>query len=300
MTSFFCILPKIQLIAVTGEKAATFLQGQLTCDIRDITSTQARRAAYCTPKGRVLATCRVLQYLSHFYLLLPAEMAEPVIARLKKYAIFSAVGLARDETFAVMGCVGAEIGETLAVWFGDLPTEPDSAIFSKELLLVRTQDAKNIPRFELIGRKEAIDSLREKLSQKYPEEASEIWQLSEIQAHIPTLYPNTSDLFTPQMLNYPALQGVSFKKGCYTGQEVIARTHYLGKAKRHLSLLQLHSTMLPAPGDPICDAAGQQVGTVVEAGIQEKAQCYILAVMQDAAWGEGKKLYWKSYSCLKL
>jgi folate-binding protein YgfZ len=299
MTSFFCILPEIQSVVVTGDKAATFLQGQLTCDVRDITLTQTRRGAYCTPKGRVLATCRVFQYRAHFYVSLPAEIAEPVIARLKKYAIFSAVDLAQDDAFAVIGCVGAEIGEALAVWFDGLPAEPDSAIFSKDVLLVRTQDAKKVPRFELIGRREAIDSLRAKLAEKYAEKASEIWQLSEIQAHIPTIYAHTSDLFTPQMLNYPALQGVSFKKGCYTGQEVIARTHYLGKAKRHLCLLQVENEELAVPGDPICDAAGQQVGTVVEAARQQKTQCLLLAVMQDAALEEGKKLYWKERGCVQ-
>jgi len=291
MNSFFCTLPNLQLIALEGEKSAAFLQGQVTCDVREISQNQTRRGAHCSPKGRVLSTFRVLQFNTCFYLLAPAVMSDLVIEQLKKYAVFSKVNLVRDNSLKVMGCAGTEISQTLAALFGDLPTEADQAIAQENLLLIRVQDENTTPRFEIIGTSDSVDKLRSTLQKNHSEKTTELWQLSEINAVIPAIYPTTRDLFTPQMLNYPALNGVSFKKGCYTGQEIIARTHYLGQAKRHLQRLQLTSDLLPLPGDTLHTKEQQAVGIVVDAASLNTATCLVLAVVQDEAMAAA--LYWQ-------
>ncbi len=283
MNSFFSPLPNYQLIAVTGDKAATFLQGQITCDVRDINPTQTRRGAHCSPKGRVLFTFRVLEFQTRLYLLVPTVMTDTLLTQLKKYAVFSQVTLKVDEALKVMGCVGTDISDTLVELFGDVPIDADQAIDKNDGLLIRVQNENTAPRFEVIATTNAMMQLQQTLQKKHAEKTAEQWQRSEINAAIPTIYPQTANLFTPQMLNYPALNGVSFKKGCYTGQEVIARTHYLGKAKRHLHRLSMTSTTPLVPGDALTNEKQEVVGIIIDAALQEADEYQLLAVVQDDA-----------------
>lgn len=288
-----CDLSYLTLIAVSGEKTADFLQGQLTCDMRDVNAHQTRRAAHCSRKGRILSTFRVLQFQENFYLLTPLVMSDLVITQLKKYAIFSKVTFMQDDTFKVIGCIGNEIAERLENLFGTLPEKTDQALpyteNEKDMMLVRIQG--DLPRFEIIGNSASIFWLQKMLSAKYPIKPPEFWRLSDIQSGIATIYPKTCDLFTPQMLNYPALNAVSFKKGCYVGQEIIARTHYLGKEKKHLHTLRLENRNLPNLGDAINNKTQQIVGTVVDAMFEVSNQSQLLVVLQDEAVSE--KLYWE-------
>jgi folate-binding protein YgfZ len=296
MNSFFSLLSDTQFIALEGEKAADFLQGQVTCDVREITETKTRRGAHCSSKGRVLSTFRVFKFAGQLYLTAPAAMKDLIIGQFKKYAVFSKVSLCHTETLQAIGCVGKEMYATLQQLFGQLPEEPDQAIFStRNMMLVRVQ--ATLPRFEAIGTLDAIDHLRTALAEKYPLNSNEQWRLLDIQAAVATIYPETQDLFTPHMLNYPALNAVSFKKGCYIGQEVVARTHYLGKAKRHLALLNLQSPIPPKPGDPMHDANGKIVGTVVDYALATN-QYQLLAVLQDESTSED--LFWKNTRCLLI
>src|SRR5262249_51229200 len=112
--------------------------------------------------------------------------------------------------------------------------------------------------------------------------ATESWKLENIMAGIPTIYPQTSELFTPHMINYHLINGVSFNKGCFVGQEVIARTQHLGKLKRHMYRLQVISDKRPEPGDPVFSRE-QEVGTVVDASPDPQLQSgyQLLAVIHD-------------------
>lgn len=298
MASFFCPLPTLQLITLTGEKTPDFLQGQVTCDVREVNKTATRRGAHCNPKGRVLATFRVLQLQAQYHLLVPTPIAESLITQLKKYAAFSKVDLMINPNLQVVGCVGEEIAEVLAGIFGELPAEPDQMVSAENMLLIRVQDADATPRFLLIADAASLTKVLEKLREKYPEKKDTAWQLSEINAGIPTIYPETAALFTPHMLNYPALNGVSFKKGCYTGQEVIARTQYLGQAKRHLYQVSMSCALdhLPKPGDALQNSAQENVGIVIDAVWEEAGVCKLLAVLQDEAVEKG--VYWQNIALL--
>lgn len=283
--SSFSDLSNLKFIALSGEKTATFLQGQLTCDVREITANQTRRAAHCNPKGRVLSTFRIFQRDENFYLSTPSSMCDFVIEQLKKYAVFSKVTLAEDNSLKAIGCVGKQIALTLATLFNKLPEEPDQAVvYHKEdinFICIRVQSDSEAPRFEIIGDLESINWLQELLLKEYPLKTSDFWRLLDIDLGIANIYPETRDLFIPQMLNYPALNAVSFKKGCYTGQEIIARTHYLGKTKRHLHTLRLKSEELLKAGGTIYDENQEAVGVVVDAVFGVEGEWHCLGVLRN-------------------
>jgi folate-binding protein YgfZ len=287
MQPHFFKLPTLAMIRVTGKKAATFLQGQLTCDMQEITPTQSRLGAHCSHKGRVLTSLRVVNFQDQLYLILPETMVAPAIAELKKYAMLSRVSLEKENQLMMMGCYGAELHDELLRLFKTLPEIIDSAIYTQELLIVRVHVHDIAPRYLIMGLPAAIGALEQHLSTQFSLGDDAQWRLLDIQAGVAVIYSQTADLFTPQMLNYPELKAVSFKKGCYIGQEVIARTHYLGKAKRHLQVGKLIADggelQLPQPGDVISRQDGQDAGVVVEGVLDELGGYALLAVVQDDA-----------------
>ncbi|MFU8797601.1 MAG: YgfZ/GcvT domain-containing protein [Gammaproteobacteria bacterium] len=204
------------LITIAGPEAEKFLQGQLTCDVRQADAHPALLGAYCNPQGRVQATFRLSQHKGTYTLHLPLSMVQPTLTLLQKYALFSKVGLAAEHSVS--------------------PSH---------------------------------------------------WELDTILKGIPIILPETIGLFTPHMLNYDTLGGISFDKGCYMGQEVVARTHYLGHAKQHTYRAQIASQC--SPGDPITTILGESVGTVVNIAPDTTGKYYLLVVLKDAFFSE--KMY---------
>lgn len=276
--SYTIKLDHLALIAIRGNKAADFLQGQLTCDIRQVNATQTHLAAHCNAKGRVLSTCRVIHYQNQLYLLIPKSMQEIVIQQLKRYAVLSKVILEATDELHLLGCVGNSLAHELAAYF-TLPTTTDAAHSTEHALIIRIRGDQT--RFLLLYPKQLPETLSRSLQEIYPQMGAERWQLLDIQSGIPSIYPNSSELFTPHMINYTALNAVSFNKGCYTGQEVVARTEYLGKSKRGLWLASIVSEVLPLPGENLYSEQEQPIGTVVDAAFEAPSNCQLLAVINN-------------------
>ncbi len=279
MNNFITLLSDLVLIKVTGAKQDSFLQGQLTCDIGDINSTQSRLAAHCSAKGRVLASLRVIKFQDHFYLLLPKSMVEPTLKQLGKYAPFSRVMLEQEQEIIISGCYGEKISADLNLIVGDLPQQPDDAVTQKDLLCIRIRGDN--PRFMLVGPKTVISDIQQKLMTYHSPDTDDAWRLLDIQNGIANIYPATMDLFTPHMLNYPQLNAVSFTKGCYVGQEIIARTHYLGKVKRQLKFLTITTEKNFNPGEGLYNDEQQEIGTIIDALHTTLVECQLLAVVQE-------------------
>jgi tRNA-modifying protein YgfZ len=272
------LTPDLALIKINGANAESFLQGQLTCDLREVSALQSRLAAHCNAKGRVLATLRVIKFQQDFYLILPSNMAALTLKELGKYAPFSRVTLQQSAEITLLGCYSDKIAQDLHQILGNLPKQPDEAITTPAAILcIRLLADK--PRFILIGHPTAMQPVQQTLSRQYPSVDSHIWRRLDIENGIAVISPPTSDLFTPHMLNYPQLNAVSFNKGCYIGQEVIARTHYLGKVKRHLTLLMLEKEY--RPGDKLYNAEQQKIGVVIDAVQTGPLEFRVLAVMQE-------------------
>jgi folate-binding protein YgfZ len=206
------------------------------------------------------------------------ELLEPQLADLKKYAVFSKSKLT-DESAAWVR-FGIEHGDAALLGLGlELPTETDSVVRNGGLVAIRVSP----DRVELWAPADQADALKGKLSALLAEGDLNQWLLGQIRAGIGQVMPGTRELFIPQMLNLQAVGGVSFKKGCYTGQEIVARMQYLGKLKRRLYRLSLDAGELPQPGTPLFSPThGSAIGEVVLAA-RAGQNIELLAVLQAEA-----------------
>ncbi|MGE8176642.1 YgfZ/GcvT domain-containing protein [Pseudomonas fluorescens] len=281
-SAFFCTLSHEGVLAVRGSDASKFLQGQLTCNLNYLSDTHASLGARCTQKGRMQSSFRILLEGDGVLLAMASELLEPQLADLKKYAVFSKSKLT-DESAAWVR-FGLQHAEAVLSGLGlALPREDGAVARAGGLIAIRVSS----DRVELWAATAQADTLRNTLAALLPEGNLNQWLLGQIRAGIGQVMPQTRELFIPQMLNLQAVGGVSFKKGCYTGQEIVARMQYLGKLKRRLYRLQLDATELPEPGTALFSPThGSSIGEVVIAAHAEQ-NIELLAVLQAEAADSG-------------
>ena len=254
------------LIAVTGDDAATFLHNQLTNDVEHLGSDQARLAGYCSPKGRLQATFLVWRSAESIILQLPRALQAPLQKRLSMFVLRAKAKLADvTHAHAVLGFGGAASGSVLQAMFGALPAAPYSKIEHELGTLIRLADALGTPRYQWLTTPEQAQLAWPKLAAQLTPAGADAWQLAAIHAGVPDITANTQDQFVPQMVNFELLGGVNFKKGCYPGQEIVARSQYLGKLKRRAALAGIDAAA--QAGDEVFAVTdpGQPCGMVVNA-----------------------------------
>lgn len=278
------------LIAVQGADAAKFLQGQLTNDIGAVTDGRSQISAYCSPKGRTLAIFRVFRRGLCIYLALPDSLLQATFERLRKYILMSKVTLVAEAGLVQMGYSAGPHGlQHLAEIIDDLPDTPDSVTLWHDITVIRIPGPH--PRFEFIGPEPALKSLWTRLDVHAAPVGVAAWELLDIHAGLPSLAPETVDAFTPQMLNLDLLGGINFKKGCYTGQEIVARTHYLGKLKRRTYRLHCTNEIIPASGTPVFNSAqrsDEAAGSVICAQTDPTGGITLLAVLHTDTVHQGE------------
>ncbi|NOT10533.1 MAG: folate-binding protein YgfZ [Methylococcaceae bacterium] len=268
----------LSVLTVSGRDAVTFLQGQTTCNVNDISETKSGLGAFCTAKGRVITTFLLAKHNGDFLLVLPAELLAIIKKRLQMYILRADVVLTdSSDDICLLGllCPDDQTG-SIAV--------PDPLFTSYPQQDVLNQIALPQNRYLILAKpSKAISLWSEKVgSQHYRPDNSAHWSYLDIIDGIPWLTALTSEEFIPQMLNLDKLGGVSFNKGCYTGQEIVARTHYLGKSKREMRLAEGVMTLPPEPNTAIFDDdAGTEevVGRVLQ-GLIHKNCCKMLIVIQ--------------------
>ncbi|RON37492.1 folate-binding protein YgfZ [Pseudomonas brassicacearum] len=277
-SAFFCTLSHEGVLAVRGADAGKFLQGQLTCNLNYLSDTQASLGARCTQKGRMQSSFRILLEGDGVLMAMATELLEPQLTDLKKYAVFSKSKLT-DESAAWVR-FGIDHGDTALISLGlELPVDTDSVVRNDGLIAIRVSP----DRAELWVAADQADLIKGKLSAVLAEGDLNQWLLGQIRAGIGQVMPSTRELFIPQMLNLQAVGGVSFKKGCYTGQEIVARMQYLGKLKRRLYRLKLDANELPEPGTQLFSPThGSSIGEVVLAA-NTGQNIELLAVLQAEA-----------------
>ncbi len=277
-SAFFCTLSHEGVLAVRGSDASKFLQGQLTCNLNYLSDTQASLGARCTQKGRMQSSFRILLEGDGYLLAMATELLEPQLADLKKYAVFSKSKLTDESTAWVRFGLGQADAALRALGL-ELPPETDAVVRANGLIAI----CVSTDRAELWAAADQAEALRSQLSAQLIEGDLNQWLLGQVRAGIGQVMPSTRELFIPQMLNLQAVGGVSFKKGCYTGQEIVARMQYLGKLKRRLYRLQLDASELPEPGTPLFSPThGSSIGEVVIAARAEHT-IELLAVLQAEA-----------------
>ena len=282
--NFICDASDLGLILVTGDDAEHFLQNQLSHDVSLIDEESHQLSSYSTPKGRMLGIFRVVQISNGYILVAPRASVHPLMQRLHHYIVQARVNLAdASDHFArfAMHTDSAEIaGHPL------LPREPGQTLQNDSLISLQLEPYSNQRRYLVmcLAEEEAIDLWNSFAAHLQPA-AFDAWRLADIRAGIPTIYPETAEEFVLQMANLTALNGVSFKKGCYPGQEIVARMQYLGKLKRRMFLARIETGQLPQPGDELVASGKQEAdgsGKVVDAAFDSSGDCYCLYIAQIA------------------
>lgn len=282
-SAYFCTLTHEGVLAVRGPDAGKFLQGQLTCNIDYLKDGSASLGARCTPKGRMLSSFRILPDTDGYLLAMAGELIEPQLTELKKYAAFSKSQLSDEsDNWVRYGLVGGD--DVLAGLGLDLPQAAGQVVCNDGRIAIRLESG----RAELWAPHEQAETLKSHLSAQLTEAPLNNWLLAQIRAGIGQVFGATRDLFIPQMINLQAVGGVSFRKGCYSGQEIVARMQYLGKLKRHLYRLALDGSQIPQVGTELFSPVhGTSVGEVVLAAAAEGG-IELLAVLQDDAVQDGR------------
>ena len=281
------------LLAASGEDAAKFLHGQLTNDVEHLNQNEVRLAGYCTPKGRLQATFLMWRDAESVYLQLPRELAAPLQKRLQMFIMRAKAKLVDASDLpqyqVVLGLGGAKANAVLEAHFGALPPAPYTRIDHELGALLRLGDALGAPRYQWLMSRETVQALWPALSTSLMAGGDQAWSLAGIHAGVPQVTLNTQEQFVPQMINFELLGGVNFKKGCYPGQEIVARSQYLGKLKRRTALVSIEDafavpgTEVFAPSDP-----EQPCGMIVNAAQNGTGGIDALVEMKLAALEQGE------------
>lgn len=291
-SAVLCDLSHFGLLRCSGDDGEAFLQSQLTGDVQQISLERAQYSSLCTPKGRMLASLLVWRTPEGFFLQLPAELADDIRRHLAKYVLRSKVKIADAEgDFVRFGVAGPGAQEALAEVVGDPPPGAFDVRLHGNTVVVRLP----LDRFEIAALPGEAAGLWERLERRAAAAGAPAWDWLEVRAGVPVVLPATREEFVPQMANLDLIGGVSFKKGCYPGQEIVARTHYLGRLKRRLYLAHLEGSDAPTPGDLLfsADAAGQSSGTVANVAPSPDGGFDLLAVVQISS-AESEVVCWKA------
>ncbi len=274
------IIPLVhqRVISVIGADAEKFLQGQLTANIKEASELGSRLGAHCNVKGSMLALYRVIATDGGFWLRVHHETAESGLKNLKKYIIFSkATAKDESETILGLGLMGPGASTLIEKLFDRVPSEIDKAVRAGNKVAVKVPGE----RFEVWMPASEIPETLASLVKLAPLGTTNDWILEEIKAGIPDLRASTQETFIPQMTNLQALKGVSFNKGCYTGQEIVTRLQHRGKLNKPMYLGSINDSSLPNSGDLIDSAEKAGVGEVVLAA-QDSGKILFLAVITKA------------------
>ncbi len=259
-------LPNLALLQLTGPDVRSFLQGQLSNDLDALTTEQSLLACCNSAQGRVQAVLHLIERSESIVALVPSAMLDATLTRLRKYVLRAKLTL--QDARKVLQPYWAEESE-LAAQGWPVPQRLGEHRQQGEISVLRWPDPIQA-RFLVLrpGTAEASDNAVEQR-----------WQLADIRAGLPQVLPETNESFVAQMLNVDVLGGISFNKGCYTGQEIIARAHFRGAVKRRMFRLQA-ACSAPTPGTRILNN-GEPAGEVVSAANTENG-CELLAVLSLA------------------
>ena len=270
-------LSQLGVIALRGEDTTAFLQGQLSNDVRALHADSAQWSGYCNPKGRLLGNFLAWRQGEDYCLQLSGDILAGVLKRLSMFILRAKVQArdASDENVRLV-VAGRQALAAVTAAMGAVPEAAMRSVAGEAGQVIRLGDDK----FVLSIAPERAAAVWQALRQSATPVGAPVWDWLRLNAGIPMIVAATQELFVPQMVNLEVIGGVSFQKGCYPGQEIVARSQYLGKLKRRMFLA--HVDAEAAPGDPLYsdDMGGQATGTVVNAAPAPAGGFDVLAVAQ--------------------
>ncbi len=277
----WCTAPELGLLAITGPDAEDFLQGQLSGDIEQLAPGALQLSSYNSAKGRMLATLLLWREGSgSFRALVAADLAEPLRKRLAMYVLRAKAAVAdASPSHAIFGIGGSRAAGAVRSALGRAP-DRGQVLVDADATLVGFHDGRIL----VVAPDTTVDTLRTKLAGEATLVAPEVWRWLGIRAGVPVIGAATQDLFVLQTANWDLLGGVSFQKGCYPGQEIVARTQYLGRLKERMHLFHVDGPP-PPPATKIYGAVfgDQACGTVVNAAAAPEGGSDLLAILQLSA-----------------
>ncbi len=264
---FVSPLSRFGLLAFSGADAVAFLHRQFTNDVEHLSSSQTRLAGYCTPQGRLLATFLLWRTADSVLLQLPNDTLPGLQKRLKMYVLRDKVNITAPDDLAQLGLGGQAATAALAPWFATLPDQPYAKVEGEHGTLMRVPDAFDAPRFLWILPTATLPQIWPTLITQLEPCADTAWGLGDIKAGIPVITTPTQEKFVAQMLNFELIGGVSFKKGCYPGQEIVARMQHRGKTPRRMLAADIELTAEVFAGTDVYakDDPDQACGVIVNA-----------------------------------
>ncbi|WP_299205236.1 folate-binding protein YgfZ [uncultured Amphritea sp.] len=269
-------LTHLGLFDVVGPDAEKFLQGQLSCDVQKVSAGKSLLGSHCNIKGSMISLSRLMPVEGGFWLRTERSILDAAMANLKKYMIFSkAQSQNHSDEIVGLGISGEQASALLTAQGFSIPAASGDTTIVKDGVLIRVPG----DRFELWLPAAEAETLLTSLIKTASLADTDSWKLAEIRNGIPSLQTETLETFIPQMTNLQVFEGVSFSKGCYTGQEVITRLQHRGKLNRPMYRLAFTADQAPAPGTAINTPDRAGVGTVVSAAMNADTEGELLAVI---------------------
>ncbi|MBF8222054.1 CAF17-like 4Fe-4S cluster assembly/insertion protein YgfZ [Halomonas sp. 328] len=271
-------LAHLGILEVEGSDAARFLQGQTSAQVDLADGDFAPLTCFCSAKGRMLANGQLLRRSEYrYWLILSRDLVTPLAEHLGKFAPFYKTTLTPRDDIALLGLIGQEAPALAEARLDIVPPTTWHQVVHDEALILRHPGPR--PRLLIAVPEAALVATWQAFTAQALPVGNAIWRLHDIQAGLAWIRAEQADAYLPQMINWEALGGISFKKGCYTGQEVVARAHFRGQVKKRLVRAQLEGDRLPAPGAAVEDAAGKSVGDVLGTELDAYGQPEVLAVL---------------------
>ena len=271
-------LSPMGILAVSGQDAADFLQGQLSCDIKQVSAKASISGTYCNQQGRVIATFRAIKHDDQYYLYMPLSIVDTTLAKLQKYAVFSQVQLQNiSSNMLSIGLSGPKIRSIFQAYFSQIPQACNQICNENGYLIIRIPGPYQ--RFIVFASNELMQSLWQKLSKDIAPVSHQAWHILDIISGIPNIYPQTQEKYLPHRLNLHRLDYLDFHKGCYLGQEIIARMHYRGQLKHQMVRLWLATSTPILPGTIIKDPNDKAIGQIVDSAIDPEYGVQALVII---------------------
>jgi len=270
------------LATLTGADSEKYLQGQVTADVAALTEHQHLLAAHCDAKGKMWSNLRLFRRDGGFALIERRSIRDAQLTELKKYAVFSKVTIAADDEHVLLGVAGFQARAALANVFTTLPDAEKQVVQEGVTSILWFEHPAE--RFLLVTDVATAEMISEKLRGEAQLNNSQQWLALNIEAGLPVIDAANSAQFIPQATNLQALGGISFKKGCYTGQEMVARAKFRGANKRALWYLAGKASRLPEPGEDLELKMGEnwrRTGTILAAVQLEDGRLLVQAVMNN-------------------
>ena len=287
-------LNHLGLLACSGEDAQAFLHGQLSNDVKQLSPERSEYAGYCSPKGRMLANFLLWREEQAYMLQFARSLLAAMQQRLAMFVLRAKVKLDdASESRPVLGLAGKAAADALQQLFRALPQQAHQVVHDA---VHGTLIALPGERFQLVAELESAKQLWDRLATALTPAGTPCWEWLEIRNGIPLITPATQEQFVPQMANMELIGAVNFQKGCYPGQEIVARTQYLGQLKRRMVLAHVDAETPPQAGDALFsrELEGQGSGTVVNAQTAPDGGYDLLAVVQTAGIAQTGLLHLKS------